>query len=69
MSFIGAEKERKTLDAVANARQKISKEISELKERLKASKEAMQHFQKEIQRIEKEHDNEMKGTSLAASGT
>ena len=60
----GAEKERKTLDAVANARQKISREITELKERLKASKDAIQHFQKEIQRVEKEQEDESKTPSV-----
>ncbi|XP_028394067.1 YEATS domain-containing protein 4-like [Dendronephthya gigantea] len=60
-----AEKERKTLDSIANARQKISHEISELHERLKASKDAIQHFQKEIQKVEKEQDDLTPSTSTA----
>lgn len=64
-----AEKERKTLDAVANADQKVSREIGELKERLKASKDAIQHFQKEIQRVEKEQEDESKVPSVRGDMT
>jgi septal ring factor EnvC (AmiA/AmiB activator) len=66
-SFLGAEKERRTLDSIANARQKISHEITELNERLKASKEAIQHFQKEIQKVEKEQDALTPSTSTVSA--
>ena len=63
--FLGAEKERRTQESIANAREKINHEISEIKERLKASKEAIQHFQKEIQKVEKEQDDLIPSTSTA----
>lgn len=63
--FLGAEKERRTLDSIANARQKISHEISELNERVKASKDAIQHFQKEIQKVEKEQEDLTPSTSTS----
>ena len=46
------EKKEKTLASILSAKKKIRYEISELNERLKSSKEAIQKFKEEITKLE-----------------
>ncbi|EDO41492.1 predicted protein [Nematostella vectensis] len=48
--------EQRTTSAIAMARSKIGKEISQLKERLKASKTTIHNLKTEISRLEQEED-------------
>lgn len=51
---LGNDVEQRTLSSITNARQKIGKEISELNERLKVSKDAIQRLKEEIAKHEQE---------------
>ena len=46
------EREEKTLNAIGNARKKITSEIHELSERLKTNREAIQKLKEQIEELE-----------------
>lgn len=50
----GALNEERMTATISNARQKIRKEISELNERLKASKDTVQQLKAELVKLEQE---------------
>lgn len=50
--FTGRAKEERTLEAVSNARKRVSEEISQVKERLKRHKNAIQTLRDEITKTE-----------------
>ena len=52
--IIGAEIEQRTTASIGAARQKIGKEISELNEKLKACKDAIQQMKAEIAKLEQQ---------------
>ncbi len=53
MSLTGKAKEEKTLDSIGNARKRVSEEITQVKERLKRHKNAIQTLKEEIYKMEK----------------
>lgn len=52
--FAGAEIEQRTTASIGAARQKIGKEISELNEKLKVCKDAIQQMKAEIAKLEQQ---------------
>ena len=52
--IIGAEIEQRTTASIGAARQKIGKEISELNEKLKVCKDAIQQMKAEIAKLEQQ---------------
>ena len=52
--IIGEEIEKRTTSSIGAARQKIGKEISELNEKLKVCKEAIQQMKTEIAKLEQQ---------------
>ena len=52
MILKGKAKEERTLDAISNARKRVTEEISQVKERLKKHKNAIHTLRDEISRLE-----------------
>ena len=67
MHFIyvtGDEIEKRTTASIGGARQKIGKEISELHEKLKVCKEAIQQMKSEIAKVEQQDQEPQETASV-----
>ena len=64
MLFAGDEVEKRTTASIGGARQKIGKEISELNEKLKVCKDAIQHMKSEIAKLEQQDHEPQEFTPL-----